>query len=280
MEDRCLIPPGPKAFQADMTTSPILQVRDLVLDYFPPERRRDRAIRTLANILTRFIHGADLGTRLDAYADLREWTSATPAGSDTTRLEMVLQLMEAQSELRIQFQREVRQILTEIRSVELFAEAGLHPREGMMSELWRRIVERILPSAREDTDLSKLIHRLYPTSEAIDRLIDLPDETFERIARLMAPVGDTNAWARQREDVTQAFYLLGVHVAGIGLSPAMRARSHATDIEVSPFYELQQTAIELVKQEGATPALDTWRERYRTVAPSWNMCIRGWKTQA
>ncbi len=244
-----------------MTTSPILQVRDLVLDYFPPERRRDRAIRTLANILTRFIHGADLGTRLDAYADLREWTSATPAGSDTTRLEMVLQLMEAQSELRIQFQREVRQILTEIRSVELFAEAGLHPREGMMSELWRRIVERILPSAREDTDLSKLIHRLYPTSEAIDRLIDLPDETFERIARLMAPVGDTNAWARQREDVTQAFYLLGVHVAGIGLSPAMRARSHATDIEVSPFYELQQTAIELVKQEGATPALDTWREK-------------------
>ena len=111
----------------------------MVLDYFPPQRRRDRAIRTLANILTRFIHGADLGTRLDAYAELREWTSATPAGSDTSRLEMVLQLMESRNELRTRFQREVRQILTEIRSVELFAEAGLHPREGMMSELWRRL---------------------------------------------------------------------------------------------------------------------------------------------
>ncbi len=236
----------------------------MVLDYFPPQRRRDRAIRTLANILTRFIHGADLGTRLDAYAELREWTSATPAGSDTSRLEMVLQLMESRNELRTRFQREVRQILTEIRSVELFAEAGLHPREGMMSELWRRLIERILPSAREDTDLSKLMHRLYPTSEAIDRLIDLPDETFERIAWLMAPVGDLSAWALQRDDITQAFYLLGVHVAGIGLSPAMRARSHATDIGVSPFYQLQQTAIELVKQGGATPALDTWREQVQS----------------
>jgi hypothetical protein len=80
------------------------------------------------------------------------------------------------------------------------------------------------------------MHRLYPTSQAIDRLIELPNETFERIARLVSPVSDARAWAKQREDVTQAFYLLGVHVAGIGLSPALRARSHAGNIEKFPFY--------------------------------------------
>src|SRR5450631_2121231 len=250
-----------------MTASSKLQVRDLVLDFFPQERRRERAIRTLAATLTRFIDGADLRARLDAFADLREWTSAappTPAGNDRTRLEIVLQLMESQSELRFQFQHGVRQILTEIRSVELFAEAGLHPREGLMSEFWRRLIERILPSAREDTDLSKLVHRLYPTSKAIDQLIDLPDETFERIARLMAPVSDASAWAQQREDVTQAFYLLGVHVAGIGLSPDLRARSHPIDIEVSPFYQLQQSAIDMVKQDGARSTLETWREQVQS----------------
>jgi site-specific recombinase len=246
-----------------MTTSPTLRVRDMVLDYFPPERRRDRAIRKLAHILTRFIDGADLGRRLDAFAGLQEWVNGapTPAENSTTRLETLLQLMESQPELRFQFQQGVRQILTQIRSVELFAEAGLHPREGMMSAVRRRLIERILPSAREDTDLSKLVHRLYPTSEAIDRLIGLPDETFERMVRLMAPVGDTDEWAQQRDDITQAFYLLGVHVAGIGLSPAMRTRSHPTEIEVSPFYQLQQTAIELVKQDGSASALEAWREQ-------------------
>ena len=96
----------------------------------------------------------------------------------------------------------------------------------------------------------------------------------------MAPVGDLSAWALQRDDITQAFYLLGVHVAGIGLSPAMRARSHATDIGVSPFYQLQQTAIELVKQGGATPALDTWREQVQSCRAELEYVQRDWKTQA
>ena len=72
-------------------------------------------------------------------------------------------------------------------------------------------------------------------------------------------MSDANAWAQQREDLTQAFYLLGVHVAGIGLSPELRHRSHAGSIEDSPFYQLQQTAVELVRQRGAAATLENWR---------------------
>ena len=152
-----------------------------------------------------------------------------------TRLETVLALIESpNSELRLLFQQRVREILTEVRSVDLFAESGLHPRQGLWSEVLRRMIEELLPSAREDTDLSKLVFRIYPTSKSIERLIALPDETFERLARLISPVEDASAWAVQREDLTQAFLLLGVHVAVIGLSPALRARSHIGLIEESP----------------------------------------------
>jgi site-specific recombinase len=125
------------------------------------------------------------------------------------------------------------------------------------------LIAHVLPSAREDTDLSKFTLRLYPTSEAIDRLIKQPDATFERIARLLSPVSDRSAWAQQKQDLIQAFFLLGVHVAGIGLSPRLRARSHPGIIEESPFYQLQQTSGELVRQAGAPAALEGWRMQVR-----------------
>jgi site-specific recombinase len=122
----------------------------------------------------------------------------------------------------------------------------------------RRLIEELLPSAREDTDLAKLVFRFYPTREAIERLIALPDENFERMARLIFPVNDASAWDNQREDLTQAFLLLGAHVVGIGLSPGLRARSHQRTIEESPFYQLQEATGELVRQGGAAPVMESW----------------------
>jgi site-specific recombinase len=237
------------------------QTRASIFSFFPATERTQRSVESLASFLHDFIYAPDLPSRLNAFIELREWTTeAAPSPlSGLNRLETVLALMEARSELRIQFQQGVREILTEIRSVDLFAEAGLHPREGLWSEAVRRLIEEILPSAREDTDLAKFAFRLYPTGSAIQRLVTLPDDTFERIARLLSPVSDAGAWAKQREDLTQAFSLLSVHVVGIGLSPGLRARSHAGTIDESPFYQLQQTSSELVRQHGAAPVLERWR---------------------
>lgn len=221
-----------------------------------------RAIDFLARTLDQFTNAPDLPTRLDAFVALKEWVSSSepsPLGKEGSRLEAVLSLMESEPELRDQFQRGVRQIFTQIRSVELFAEAGLHPREGIWSEAVRRIVARAMPSAREDTDLAKLVTRLYPTDEEIDRLVDQPDETFARIARVLSPVDDGEAWTKQREDLRQAFILLAVHVVGIGLSPGLRERSHPEDIAASPFYQLQQSSRALLELKGSPMALEHWR---------------------
>jgi len=244
--------------------------REWVRESLPPESRSRPEVESLAAILAAFIDAADLAARLDALTELREWTAgrpARPAAGGHTRLEILLTLLESHDELRARFQQGVREILIATRSVELFAEAGLHPREGLWSEALRRLIEGLLPSARADTDLAKLAFRLYPTARAIEQLTTLDDRTFERIAQVISPVNDAQAWAKQREDLTQAFYLLSVHVAGLGLSPDMRARSHPGTIEESPFYQLQLATRELVRQDGAAPVLEGWRatlERCRT----------------
>lgn len=240
----------------------ISPIRGWILQSLPPDRRSQSDVQSLASALEAFIEGRDLAARLDALTDLREWVagrSAHTAAGGVTQLETLLTLLESHGELRAAFQQGVRQILTETRSVELFAEAGLHPREGLWSEAMRRLMEGLLPSARADTDLAKLVFRLYPTDRAIEQLITLDDLTFERIAHVITPVNDAGAWAGQRDDLTQALYLLSVHVAGIGLSPDLRARSHPGSIEESPFYRLQLSTRELVQKDGAGKVLEGWR---------------------
>jgi len=237
------------------------QIRESILQFYPRQASTRRSVESLASSLNKFIYAADLPTRLSAFVEIREWTvtnEPSPVGDGRTRLEAFLSLMEARSELRTGFQSGVREILIQIRSVELFAEAGLHPRERLWSEATRRVIEKVLPSAREDNDLSKFAFHLYPTQEAITRLVTLPDDTFERMVHLLTPVDEMSAWVRQRKDLTQAFSLLAVHVAGIGLSPGLRSRSREGAIEESPFYQLQQSTAELVRRDGAA-CLEPWQ---------------------
>jgi site-specific recombinase len=248
----------------EIALPPMQDVRDQVLAFFPPEKRAAPETRSLTRLFKNFLSAGDLATRLDAFIELKAWTSiGAPVLNNEPRLESLLRLLESQTDLRTLFQQSVREILTQIHSVELFAEAGLHPRERVWSEAARRILDRLLPSAREDTDLSKFLTRLYPTTKDIERVVKRPDEAFERMARTLSPVADPSAWAKQRNDLTQAFCLLGVHVAGIGLSPGLRARSHPGNIEDSPFYQLQQTSHELVRQEGELGVLECWRMHVR-----------------
>lgn len=251
-----------------MLVSQPIQTRDLVLGSFPQEDRADPDVLSLASLLDDFISARDLPARLDAFVELKTWaTSGHRWRPDhrMDRLEALLSLVEAQAEIRLGFQQSVRLILVELHSVELFAEAGLHPREGLWSEAVRRFTQRILPSARDDSELSSLALRLYPSAKAIDRLIQQPDAYFERIARLLSPVDEAAAWAHERDDLQQAFLLLAVHVAGLGLSPALRVRSHACHIEHSPIYLLHQSSVELVRHNGVSFALHSWRQHVHSV---------------
>ena len=237
-----------------MTGPSAEKIQEAVQRHFAGTSARDH-VQILAGALTELVGGKTLSVRLRAFARLKHWSDE----EFPSRLDNLLDFMTAEPDLRAAFQCAVGEIATEMQSVDLFAEAGLHPRAGLWSEAWRRIVQRVLPSAREDTDLGKLISQLYPTQEEIERLIAQPDEKFERVVRLLAPADDFTTWAKQRQDLMQAFRLLAVHVAGLGLSPGLRERSHEMSIEQSPFYRLQQSSNEVIARNGEAAELEAWR---------------------
>jgi site-specific recombinase len=220
----------------------------------------------LPQLLEEFCEQSTLPSRLQHFSKLVQWVrsanKSSSASARTKNLENVISLLEEDSSLRARFQNTFHALLGEAQTVSLIAEAGLHPRESLWSEAVRRIVERILPSAIEDSNLSKLVYRLHSDGRHIQGFLDERDELFGRLVRVLTPADDPAPWNRQRLDVQQALCLLGAHVAGVGLSPQVRERCHPYRVDESPFYRVQQLADELAHVDSSakgTPLLQSFR---------------------
>ena len=218
----------------------------------PPDtgNRPETSRTNLVRILSGFCEQSTLKARVHYFVRLVEWTrsgSRSPALEQIRRRSELLSLLEEDAALRAQFQSAFHAMLGETQSVSLFAEAGLHPRESLWTEAIRRIVERVFPSAREDTDLSKLVYTLHSNDRYIRGFLEWPDELFRRVVRVLTPGDDLLAWNTQRMDLKQSLCLLGSHVAGAGLAPEFRERCRPYLVEESPFYRVQRFAGELVR---------------------------------
>jgi len=233
----------------------------------PAASNRAEAERNqLWRILQEFCAALNLSSRLHSFSRLVDWKRSAgrlaSASERIGRVNELLSLLEADVTLRVPFQRAFHEMLGDTQAVGLFAEAGLHPRESLWSEAARRLVEQILPSARADADLSKLVFRLHPDGGYSAGFLQWPDELFQRTVRVLSPDNDPHAWNRQKEDLRQALVLLGTHVAGVGLSPEFRERCHPYVVEDSPFYRVQQLVGELT-HSGSTSVAQALVEALR-----------------
>jgi site-specific recombinase len=219
----------------------------------PPdiENRPDVSRTNLVGILSDFCAQSNLNARVHYFVKLVEWTRSGNKSSSISerirRLSELLSLLEDDAALRAQFQKAFHAMLGETQAVSLFAEAGLHPRESLWTEAIRRLVERVFPSARDDSDLSKLVYTLHANNRYIRGFLEWPGELFRRTVRVLTPADDLLAWNTQRVDLKQSLCLLGSHVAGVGLSPDFRERCRPHLVEGSPFYRVQRFAGELVR---------------------------------
>jgi site-specific recombinase len=236
------------------------------LDPSPTRKELESSASNLLQLLEEFCKQSTLNARLYHFSRIVEWVrSANKSSSGSARtknLKDALTLLEEDAPLRARFQKTFHALLGEAQAVSLIAEAGLHPRESLWSEAVRRMVERILPSAIEDSNLSKLVYRLHSDGRHIQGFLNERDELFGRLVAVLTPADDPAAWNRQRLDLQQALCLLGAHVAGVGLSPEVRERCHPYRVDESPFYRVQQLADELAHVDASakdTPLLPSFR---------------------
>ncbi len=174
--------------------------------------------------------------------------------------------MEQDRTLRTRFQRTWDGMLAELDSVPLFTETGLPGQQALAGEVLRRVVQRVLPSARAESDSGRLLAGLFSSQKAVDRFLGQQRFAFERLIRIFWLTDETASALRLRADIGQAMCLLAARIAGRGATSAVRQRGSTRRVERSPFYQLVFATERLIRAD--TPNLAEleylrWRETAR-----------------
>jgi site-specific recombinase len=231
-------------------------VRHLVIPSAAPPR--------LAALLHLFCETTTLHGRRSVFVQIVRWTRDDDGGDDELgRLALLLDVIESDATLQTAVQQSLGKLLAEIDALALFAEIGLPSVHPFTTEIVRRLIGRVLPSARRDTDAAKLLMDLYTGEKDVRRFAAQPAELFQRTVAVLTPENDPAFWARQLRDLHEAMRLLAARISGLGLAPEMRDRSSSHSIVRSPFYELIRKTEELITgSEGrtCTARLDAWKQ--------------------
>jgi site-specific recombinase len=181
---------------------------------------------------------------------LVRWTKKhNQSGFDFTALRQFLGYLESHPEARLRFQEKFGELVKHTRSISLLAESGVPSDRSLISEMARRLVGRILPSAKDDSDASKLIVALYSSRHDAARFLATPPELFERLVAVLTPADAQDFWDQPRNDLREALRLLAARVCSLGLKPEMRERSTASGIFHSPFFQFVSRTESVIRPE-------------------------------
>ena len=110
------------------------------------------------------------------------WTRPTDRGFIVSLLRFI-RLLEQDRQLRANFDASWQAMLSELNSIPLFADAGLPASYALLHEAFRRLFQRLLPSAREESDTARLFTAVFSSRKTVDRFLTLDNSTFARLAR-------------------------------------------------------------------------------------------------
>jgi site-specific recombinase len=213
-----------------------------------------------------FSAATTLDTRTDALTRLFHtiWTGSNERAFNV-RLLCWIRMLEHDDLLRLDFQEGFQAMISGLDSVALLAEAGLPRHHAVLSEGLRRLFNRVMPSAMDMSDSSRLMVSLFAHSRDVGRFLELPQPLFERIADILAPpptAGGPRPSPRLQTDLRQALCLIATRTAGRGVTAAMRERSGHADVQDSPFYHLifaTQQLVSAADSEAAAPCFEVWK---------------------
>lgn len=149
-----------------------------------------------------------------------------------------IRLLEKDKQLRASFDGSWQAMLAGLDSVSLLADAGLPAHYGLLTEAFRRLFQRLLPSAREESDTARLFTIIFSSPQIVERFLNLDDAIFARFARILWPKAGLSAIPHVGDDINQALSLLSTRIAGRGVTAAVRQRGSVRKVEESPFYKL------------------------------------------
>ncbi|GLT24562.1 hypothetical protein GCM10007933_40440 [Zoogloea oryzae] len=224
----------------------------------PEQRQGQRDLPRLAARLAALVAAADLPDRLDAWRALTAWLaggalwsdvyidSADVHGSATQRFAVLMDVLAAHPDLAAAVRRAIRCILDETDGANLFGEVGIPSDRGFLSEFGDRLTAKLIPSPRDDHDLSHLMSRSFRRNKDLTLIRGLQPSTFQRAVDLLFPADDPGMSTALKGAMADGFRLLLARVQGQGLSLKLRARGEHRPVARSPFRRLADSGENLL----------------------------------
>lgn len=252
-------------------------VREQVRSFFGPSNADNPTRVALAEHLHDFVGASSLGDRLDAWLRLIHWTRV--GTSPSLRVlgarmrwreaylywELLLDVLEQVSSVRAAVRDAIKQVIVETEAVNLVGEAGMPCDRGFLVEIGKRLLNKVLPSIRNDRDLTHLFQRQYRSFVEVKWFSQIPPRLFARILNALTPPRDADRSSPLVRAFADGFRLLAIRMESQGLSEKLRARSRRpTLVPESPFYRLAQLSEQLVGRwqagQNIAPVDDAWRQ--------------------
>jgi site-specific recombinase len=234
-------------------TGAVGTVRERVLAFFGPSSLTNPTRVALADHLQAFVSAESLGDRLDAWLQLVHWTRVGTSRSLqvlSARMQwreayvywdLLLDLLEQEPSVREDVQAAVNRVLLETEAVDLVGEAGLPSVRGFLTEVSLRVLNKVLPSIRNDRDLTHLLQRQYRSAIEVKWFSRIPPRLFTRVLQALTPPRSLEEPCPLMPAFANGFRLLAIRVQGQGLSHKLRVRSRRpSQVMESPFYRLAQ----------------------------------------
>ncbi len=205
----------------------------------------------LRRYLDAFLKASTLGDRIDAFARLiRAARAEGRAPGSQSRLAAFLDTLESAPDRKEAFATAWAALLGDTHGTGLFGDSGIPSDRGFLSELGDRLSDRVVPTPRDERDLSHLMRRLFRADSEVQWLKALPAADIDRFVRFTASVCPASVLDSLAQSFSDGFRLLLGRIQAQGLSRKLRLRGTASTISESPFFRVARSGDAL---------LDAWR---------------------
>jgi site-specific recombinase len=195
-----------------------------------------------------FLEAASVGDRIDAFAHLvRALRRKVGPGEGRSRMDALFQILDGSPELKARFSEAWNALLFDTHGTSLLGDTGIPSERGFLAELGDRLSARLVPTPRDDRDLSNLLRRLFKEDSDVAWLRGLSLADFDRFATFTAAAISPSVLTGLRQDFADGFRLLLARIRAQGLSRKLRPRSRPQRVSESPFFRAGRSGEALIE---------------------------------
>ncbi len=182
--------------------------------------------------------------RVEWFESLVTWLkkdSGTPGRY--VRFKFLFQLLESKPEWKLAFVAQIRVLMRETSLLRLFLQTGYSEQQGLLQEVGRRLLTRVLPVVHEN-NFFEIARDLFKSDDELVWLINLPTEVLEQIQALFELTLRAEIADMIKRNADEAILVFSARLTEFGLTTEIRTRLPQGLPSQSPFLKLQR-ALEL-----------------------------------